>query len=199
MQIKASCAHKEQNKHIRKGASSSRVAFTIICISTLAGCATYLGESGVQTKLEPRSGSNVTGKATLTRQASGGVRLVVDVNGLQPNHVNGFHIHEKGDCSATDGMSAGGHFNPTHGQHGNPTTDMSGRHLGDLPVLQSDAQGHAHAQVTLPTASLDVSNVHNLIGRSLVIHRDPDDYVSQPAGNSGPRVACGVIEVFGGY
>ena len=164
----------------------------LICLSGISACATIDQVSDAQALLEPKSGSSVSGTVKLSRLSSG-VLLVVDVGGLQPNHMHGFHVHEKGDCSAPDAASAGGHFNPEHTLHGSPMTDSNAHHLGDLPALKSDLQGHAFARITLPTGSLDPANAHNLLGRSLVVHRDLDDYISQPAGNSGPRVACGVI------
>jgi Cu-Zn family superoxide dismutase len=184
--------HRYCNKSSTGGATSLSIVLVLICVSILNGCSTLNEMPNAQAMLDAKSGSTVTGTATLNRRA-GGVLLVVDVNGLPPNHINGFHVHEKGDCSAPDAISAGGHFNPDHVEHGNPRIDSAVHHFGDLPALQSNAQGHAHAEVSLPAASLNVSSAYNLLGRSLVIHRDLDDYVSQPAGNSGPRVACGVI------
>ena len=102
----------------------------------------------------------------------------------------GFHVHEKGDCSSADFMSAGGHFNPggkPHAHYGKPE-----RHAGDLQNLRADSEGNA--TYVFETNLLTVApGPNSVVGRAIVIHANPDDYTSQPAGNSGPRIACGVI------
>ena len=138
--------------------------------------------------LEGRSGSAVTGVVTFT---SRGDKLFVDarVSGLTPGE-HGFHVHEVGDCSAPDATSAKGHFNPagkSHGHHGGAE-----RHAGDMPNLRADASGGASFAGELSLLSLG-NDANGIVGRSVVIHADPDDFKSQPAGNSGKRVACGVI------
>jgi Cu-Zn family superoxide dismutase len=138
--------------------------------------------------LEGRSGSAVTGVVTFS---SRGDKLFVDarVSGLTPGE-HGFHVHEVGDCSAADATSAKGHFNPagkSHGHHGGAE-----RHAGDMPNLRADASGSASYAGELSMLSLG-GDANGIVGRSVVIHADPDDYKSQPAGNSGKRVACGVI------
>ena len=107
-----------------------------------------------------------------------------------PFRQHGFHVHEVGDCSAADASSAKGHFNPAgkgHGHHHGPE-----RHAGDLPNLVADAAGRATYRAEVDMLTLDKGPM-GIVGRSLVVHADPDDYRSQPAGNSGKRVACGVI------
>jgi Cu-Zn family superoxide dismutase len=118
------------------------------------------------------------------------VQVTGEVKGLKPGAEHGFHVHEKGDCSSGDGMSTGGHFNPTttaHGQHGHGT-----HHVGDLPSLMADAQGVAKIDFTSTTLTLKPGTT-SIMDKGLIVHRDPDDYKTQPTGNSGPRVACGVI------
>jgi Cu-Zn family superoxide dismutase len=105
--------------------------------------------------------------------------------------VHGFHVHEKGDCSSGDGMSTGGHFNPTATPHGNH--DMGAHHAGDLPVLKADAYGTAVINFESTTMSVG-GGVTDVVGRGLIVHRDPDDFTTQPTGNSGPRIACAVIQ-----
>ena len=112
------------------------------------------------------------------------------VTGLKPNQEHGFHIHEVGDCSAGDGMSAKGHFNPAEKPHGHYTT--TARHTGDMPNLRADAQGRAEAKFELDVMTL-APGQNNIIGRSVIVHAQPDDYKSQPVGNAGARLACGVI------
>lgn len=140
--------------------------------------------------LESRSGSSVTGSIKVS-EIAGGLRLVGEVRGLKPGGEHGFHIHEKGDCSATDASSAGGHFNPAGAPHGH--SGSGPHHAGDLPNLKADASGVAKVDLKVPGITLQPGAAQSAAGRSLVVHRDPDDYTSQPAGNSGPRVACGVI------
>jgi Cu-Zn family superoxide dismutase len=104
--------------------------------------------------------------------------------------MHGFHVHEKGDCSAPDGMSAGGHFNPTGKPHGNPAS--TDHHAGDMPALVADAAGNATLQTELAPMSVG-GGVTDIVGKAVIVHKDADDYTTQPTGNSGARVACGVI------
>lgn len=140
--------------------------------------------------LEAKSGSNVDGTVNFTEQ-SGVVRMEVKASGLKPNSEHGIHIHEKGDCSAPDATSAGGHFNPDNQPHGHPR-EMK-RHAGDLPNLRADGQGQATASYELKGITLD-QDFRGILQRAVVIHAEPDDYQTQPAGDSGSRIACGVIE-----
>jgi Cu-Zn family superoxide dismutase len=139
--------------------------------------------------LHPTSGNNVTGTVTFT--ASGDeVKVVADVTGLTPGK-HGFHVHEFGDCSSPDGNSAGGHFNPTHKQHGAP--DAVERHEGDLGNVVADSLGKAHLE--WKDKVMKLSGPDSIIGRSMIVHVQEDDLKTQPTGNSGGRVACGVIGV----
>jgi Cu-Zn family superoxide dismutase len=117
------------------------------------------------------------------------LRVQARIAGLTPGE-HGFHVHEAGDCSAPDASSAKGHFNPAGKQHGHHGGGE--RHAGDMPNLVADAAGNAtvNGEVTLLSLGNDANGI---INRSVVIHADPDDYKSQPAGNSGKRVACGTI------
>lgn len=138
--------------------------------------------------LHPTKGNQVQGKVTFTA-VNGGVKIVADVDNLTPGK-HGFHIHEFGDCSAPDGSSAGGHFNPGGMKHGAP--DSLERHAGDLGNIVADGKGHAHYEVVDKVIKLN--GPHSIVGRSVVVHALPDDFVTQPTGNSGGRVACGIIE-----
>jgi superoxide dismutase, Cu-Zn family len=140
--------------------------------------------------LQPTKGSKAFGEATF-EQAGDKVRVIVFAQGLKPNAEHGFHIHEAGDCSSGDGMSAKGHFNPNGKAHGNP--DSAERHAGDLPALKSGKDGRAKIDVTVDAISIG-QGPGNIIGRGLIIHADPDDYKTQPTGNAGARIACGVIK-----
>lgn len=169
----------------------SRTAPLLMTFATLvAGCAT-MGPPPLKAtaRLEARSGSSVTGTVTL-REASGAVRAHVELTGLAPGSEHGFHVHDKGDCSAADASSAGGHFNPGNAPHGRPGS--APHHAGDVPSVTADAKGTVRADLVFGGLTL-AAGPQSIMGRSLVVHRDRDDYTSQPAGNAGPRVACGVI------
>ena len=139
--------------------------------------------------VKPTQGNTVSGKVEF-RQSGSAVQITIDLVGLAPNSEHGFHVHERGDCSAPDGMSAGGHFNPDGVAHGNYAHPP--HHAGDLPNLKADGKGEVHTSVDSSSLSVG-SGSGDVVGHSVVVHRDADDYQSQPAGNSGPRLACGVI------
>lgn len=138
--------------------------------------------------LHPTQGNKAQGTVSFT-VVDGGVKIVADIDYLTPGK-HGFHIHEFGDCSAPDGSSAGGHFNPTGSKHAAP--DSLERHVGDLGNIVADDRGYAHHEVVDKVISLN--GPHSIVGRSVIIHAMPDDFVTQPTGNAGGRVACGVIE-----
>lgn len=155
----------------------------------LAACAGTGAGPRAEAKLEARSGSTVSGTVSFTQTGNGKLRIEGKVAGLTLG-AHGFHVHESGDCSAPDASSAKGHFNPAGKAHGHH--DSSERHAGDIPNLVADAAGNASISVEVTMLSLG-GDANGVIGRSVVIHADPDDYKSQPAGNSGKRVACGTI------
>lgn len=138
--------------------------------------------------LSPTENSQVQGTVVFT-QTDGGVRVEATVEGLAPGE-HGFHIHEFGDCSAPDGTSAGGHFNPEGVEHGAP--DAAVRHVGDLGNLTADENGKARYDRV--DSLLSFTGAHNIIGRGVIIHAAADDLTSQPTGAAGARLACGVIE-----
>ncbi len=157
----------------------------------LAGCQTMPDEPLRATAaLQPTKGSKAFGEATF-EQVGDKVRVIVFAQNLKPGQQHGFHIHEAGDCSSGDGMSAKGHFNPTGKPHGQPGT--AERHAGDLPSLAAAKNGRAKVDVTVDGISLN-PGANSIIGRGLIIHADPDDYKTQPTGNAGARIACGVIK-----
>jgi superoxide dismutase, Cu-Zn family len=121
----------------------------------------------------------------LLRQQGKDVVVTGEVSGLKPGE-HGFHIHEFGDLRAPDGTSAGAHFNPEGHDHAGPESDK--RHAGDLGNIKADRSGVAKVNVKAEGLSL-----HFVIGRSLVVHADPDDLKSQPSGNAGARIGVGVI------
>jgi Cu-Zn family superoxide dismutase len=168
------------------------LAAAIGCVALLAGCAsTPPGQSDVVVALESRSGSTVTGNVQLS-ESQGRVHLRATVRGLAPGSTVGFHIHEKGDCSAPDASSAGGHFNPAGAPHGR--YGQGPHHAGDLPSLVANDKGEAKVDVVLEGVTLTPGDM-SIANRSLVVHAKADDFTTQPTGNSGPRVACGVIKL----
>lgn len=140
-------------------------------------------------QLQPTQGHDARGTVRFSSDRSG-VRIVADLTGLTPGK-HGIHLHENGDCSAPDASSAGGHFNPTGQPHASP--DSEKRHLGDLGNLTADANGRA--QFDYVDSHLSLSGPNGIIGCSVVVHAGRDDLTSQPSGDSGPRVACGAIEM----
>ncbi len=142
------------------------------------------------TVLAGSSGSSVAGALQLTA-SSAGVTLAGEISGLAPSTEHGFHMHEIGDCSAPDAKSAGDHFNPAHAEHGGPTA--AARHLGDIPNIQSDATGRVAINATIAGATLRDGGPSDLVGRAVIVHAKRDDYTTQPSGDSGDRIACGVI------
>lgn len=140
--------------------------------------------------LHPASGSSVTGTAAIT-QDSKAASIALDIAGLEPGTTHGLHVHEWGNCSSPDADSAGGHFNPTAMKHGGP--DAKERHVGDLGNITADPQGKV--VTTIHDREISLRGPHAVIGRSLVVHKMADDLKSQPTGNSGERIACGVIGI----
>lgn len=139
--------------------------------------------------LNPASGSDVRGTVTFT-QTGDGVKIVADVTGLSAGK-HGFHIHEFGDCSAKDATSAGGHYNPTNHPHAGPDADK--HHVGDMGNLEADASGKAHLE--LVDKNMKLTGDAGIIGYAVIVHEKADDLKSQPTGDAGGRVACGVIGV----
>jgi Cu-Zn family superoxide dismutase len=159
------------------------------CTVVLAGCQTAPVEPARATaQLQPTKGNKAFGEATF-EEAGGKVRVVVFVQGLKPGQEHGLHIHEVGDCS-NNAEAAKGHFNPHGKSHGHPGS--ADRHAGDLPALRAGKNGRANIQAEVDQISVR-PGAASIIGRAVVVHADPDDYKSQPAGNAGPRIACGVI------
>jgi superoxide dismutase, Cu-Zn family len=174
---------------------ASLIALVFLLIGGLAAQAqTPEGKSSASLKavavLHPTAGNKVSGTVTFT-QAGDGVQVRAEITGLTPGN-HGFHVHEFGDCSAADASSAGAHFNPTHKPHAGP--DAQERHVGDMGNVQADASGKAALEYVDHQISL-TNDERSAIGRSVVVHAKADDLKTQPAGDSGARVACGVIGI----
>lgn len=161
-----------------------------VFVGTLAGCMTdkEVAAPTAIARLNPTQNNKATGTVVFTK-VDGGMRVVADIKGLTPG-AHGFHIHEKGDCSAPDAASAGGHFNPTGMPHG--SHDAAKRHVGDLGNVVADASGKARIDRVDPHLNFEGST--SIINRGVIVHEKGDDLTSQPSGNAGARVACGVIE-----
>jgi Cu-Zn family superoxide dismutase len=172
-----------------------RVTIFLILSLILMSCAQKEEESKIVTTnltkaiclLHPTQGSETMGTVTFVQKPDG-ILITADVNGLSPGK-HGFHIHEFGDCSKLDGKSAGGHFNPTARNHGGAESEE--RHVGDLGNLVAGDDGTAHYEWTDKLISF--SGPNSILGRAIIVHAGEDDLTSQPTGNAGARLACGVI------
>jgi len=142
-------------------------------------------------ELAPTQGNETKGSVTF-KVVDGKVHVTGQISGLKPGSEHGFHIHEKGDCSAPDGMSAGGHFNPGKQDHGNVSADP--HHGGDMPNIKADDKGVATIDGPVSSnVNIGKGDDFDIIGRGLIVHADADDYKTQPTGNAGARLACAVI------
>jgi len=170
-----------------------------LAAAALAGCAatpsasTTTPSDYVVATLQPTRGNTAAGTVFFSQQG-GDVVLRGRITGLKPNQEHGFHVHEKGDCSSDDAMSAGGHLNPDGKRHGPPSGE---HHAGDVPAIRADANGVATVNTRIAGTLLG-SGAADIAGKALVVHAMPDDYTTQPTGNSGARIACGVIGIASG-
>ena len=172
--------------------AAAGLAALLCALAVAGGCAsgpmTTDGGPAATATLSPTAGNTAAGTV---RFAQHGARTQVEarLTGLAPNSEHGLHVHEKGECGP-DGTAAGGHFNPRGQPHA--FYGKAERHAGDMPNVRADANGVA--TLSWESELLTVADgPASVIGRSVVLHRDADDYASQPAGNSGPRLACGVV------
>lgn len=139
--------------------------------------------------ITPTKGNSASGVFSFEQKADG-LNITGRMSGLKPG-AHGIHVHEFGNCACDDAVCAGSHFNPTAQPHGGP--DDKQRHVGDFGNIVADKDGNAVYEYVDKHARLN--GPHSIIGRALIVHADPDDGVSQPAGNSGARIAVGVIGV----
>ena len=171
-----------------------RHAFTAVAAALeLAGCAgmgMMGGGPSAVAKLEPTKGNTTSGTVEFYQRGSG-VHVVATIRGLAPNQEHGFHVHEKGDCSAPDAKSAGDHFNPASSAHGRVSAPL--HHAGDTDNIVADATGVANVDTRLQGATVGDGAPTDIVGKAVIVHADPDDYTTQPTGNAGARLACGVI------
>lgn len=160
-----------------------------VCV-VLAGCAAVRPAPGTATAELRNAQGQPVGTATLT-EVSGGVRVIVEARNLPPGE-KGVHIHEVGRCEPPF-ASAGGHFNPTKRQHG--LQNPAGPHAGDLPniTIGADGSGRLETVTDRVTIAGGPTSIFDADGSAIVIHAAPDDHRTDPAGNSGARIACGVV------
>jgi Cu-Zn family superoxide dismutase len=177
-----------------KNRTVSSRALAALCIVILPACAnrngpTIYDDPSAIAVLSATPGGSAHGVVTFLRK--GGATLVnANMSGFKPNSTHGIHIHQRGDCSARDGSSAGDHFNPTSSQHGGPSATQ--HHGGDLGNITADAKGEVYTSFDIDDGAFGTGD-DSIIGRGVVVHADRDDLNTQPAGNSGARIACGAI------
>ena len=168
------------------------LAFAAAAAAPLTGCVSDLPQGGTPMALVDFAGRSIG--TVRAWQTAGGVSFRVDATGL-PHGIHGIHVHSVGRCDPPGFTSAGPHWNPAMRKHG--TSNPAGAHAGDLPNIEVSANGVLGATVALPGASLTGPGPAGILldndGASLVIHAGPDDYVTDPSGNSGARIACAVI------
>lgn len=138
----------------------------------------------------PTMGNSANGVVRFMKQDDG-IRVIAEIHDLEPNSTHGFHIHQYGDCSAMDGTSAGGHFNPTDAPHAGPDADT--RHAGDLGNLTADENGTA--EIDFVDDNISFEGATSVLGRGIIVHAGEDDLVSQPTGDAGARLGCGVVGI----
>jgi Cu-Zn family superoxide dismutase len=168
-----------------------RLALAALAVAVLGACQSMEEADAPRAtaSLQPTKGNKTFGEATFEQVGADRVRVVVFAQNLKAGGEHGFHIHEAGDCSSGDGMSAKGHFNPTGKPHGMPGRQS---HAGDMPMLKAAKNGRAKLDFVLEGVSV-APGPTSIVGRGLIIHADPDDFKTQPTGNAGARLACGVI------
>jgi Cu-Zn family superoxide dismutase len=170
-----------------------RMLLILVCATLAsAGCARVqkivTKTPGATATLLPTRGHEARGMLRFA-QSTEMVVITGTIGGLSPG-LHALHIHDKGNCTAPDASSAGGHFNPHGAPHGGPYD--AGHHAGDLGNITAGEDGVAEVSIEADRLSLGTEK-HSIIGRSVIVHAGPDDYKSQPSGNAGGRVACGLI------
>lgn len=153
------------------------------------GAGTGMAVEYAEAEILPTEGQSTGGLLKLTREGDH-VRIEGTVTGLTPGE-HGFHIHEKGDCSAPDGSSAGGHFDPPGDPHGAPDDPPDQHHLGDFGNITAGENGEADVSIT--DTEIRLSGPDSVVGKAFIVHADRDDLQSQPSGNAGARIGCGEI------
>lgn len=159
-----------------------------------AGCQGTSGSQTASAEIEELGDSGVDGTVEFTQLSGGKIRVVADLSGLTPGQ-HGLHIHQYGDCSDPTGKSAGDHFNPDMVAHGGPGSQE--HHAGDFGNISADESGRAYLTFETEDFTLD-RGPRGIIGRSVIVHEKADDLMSQPSGDAGGRIGCGVIRAASG-
>jgi len=186
------------NRQIRIATAALAASLLAACASTAPSPRATSASPAMSTakegavNLSAASGSLVSG-ALVLRPMGDGVHITGEVGGLKPGDVRGFHIHERGDCSAADASTAGGHFNPGAQPHGRAS--QGAHHAGDSDNLVADGKGVARVDAHVRGVTLGGGAANDIAGRAIIVHAAADDYTTQPTGNAGARVACGVIRI----
>ncbi len=168
------------------------ILLSLLVITAMA-CASARRGPMAMASLQPTSGSTARGTVHFQELADGSVEVQVDLTGVPPG-VHGFHIHDKGDCG-DNGNAAGGHFNPTNMPHASP--DAASHHAGDFGNVTAGDSSEIHTRFT--TRSITVhEGMTSVVGHAVILHANPDDLTSQPTGNAGARIACGVAQMMTG-
>jgi len=166
-----------------------KLALVSTVLLVVAACAT-MNRPTATANLDAMGSSTAKGTARFVQLADGSVQVTVDATGVPPG-VHGFHVHE-GNACGSDGMAAGGHFNPASTPHGAPHDAQ--KHAGDFGNVTADDSGRVHAQFTTHGITVE-SGANSVVGRAVVLHANPDDLKTQPTGNAGGRIACGVTQL----
>ena len=141
-------------------------------------------------QLSPASGSNATGSVTF-EETNDGVRITVQATGISPGK-HALHLHENGDCSAPDATSAGGHWNPTNMPHGKRGSGQF--HKGDIDNVEAKADSSVNYEEEIEGWTIGGPDSTNILNKAVILHQGADDFKSQPSGDAGSRIACGVIK-----
>lgn len=176
---------KEAKKEMKEGADAME--------ETMEAVKEEVTEETIAFSMEPKSNSNVSGEVTFTEK-SGMVSMTANLSGLTPGE-HAIHLHEKADCSADDGTSTGGHWNPTNEPHGK-WGDEGGYHKGDIGNFTADAEGNATVEFSTDQWCIGCDDPNrNIRGKAVIVHEGSDDFTSQPSGAAGSRVSCtGIVE-----
>lgn len=170
-----------------------KLLITLAALVPLAACSSSKPMPMAMAMLVPTANSTAKGMIHFMENRDGSVEVQVNLTGV-PAGVHGFHVHDKGDC-ADNGMAAGGHFNPLSAPHGSP--EVASRHAGDFGNVTANENGVVNTTFTTRSIMLGTGTT-SAIGHAVILHANADDYVTQPTGNAGARIACGIVQAMDG-
>ncbi|MGO3127586.1 MAG: superoxide dismutase family protein [Luteimonas sp.] len=186
----AACGGAADNANTGDNAAAEADRAAEAAITTPPASATAAAATAM-TALKPTAGNETAGELRFA-VVNDRIEVTGTVTGLPPGGAHGFHVHETGDCSAPDGSSAGGHFNPGSAEHGR--VGQGAHHAGDSDNITAGADGTAQVSGWLEGATIGDGAATDIVGKGVIVHKDADDYATQPTGNAGDRLACGVIQ-----